>query len=240
MRPGTMIRVVAIAVFPVLSIVFVVLYLVDRAAYMESLREDGVVENLTVVCLVLAAAVALSVARAVRRRPGASGGFYVVFAVICLLGALEEISWGQRLLGVEPPAFFKKHSRQRETNAHNVFETLTTLKVKDLAPVAFIAYGIVLPFVARRRPGLRRLLERYHIVLPPPFLALGFALGCLAMLDRPTRREEEIGEFFLSLCLLLFMLAERQAPRDRARARTDEEASLRDARRSCPPARRLP
>ena len=36
------------------------------------------------------------------------------------LVGMEEISWGQRMFGVAPPAFFHDNSRQDEINIHNL------------------------------------------------------------------------------------------------------------------------
>ena len=33
---------------------------------------------------------------------------------------MEEISWGQRIFGIESPEWFLKHNRQVETNVHNL------------------------------------------------------------------------------------------------------------------------
>ena len=49
-------------------------------------------------------------------------------------------------------------------------------------------------------------------VVPPPVLAISFFIAALMMWDRPTGWEEEIGEFFFSLCFFLFMLMEHLKP----------------------------
>jgi len=43
------------------------------------------------------------------------------------------------------------------------------------------------------------------LVVPPLVLALSFFLAALMMMDQPTGQEEEIGEFFFSVCFFLFM-----------------------------------
>lgn len=57
---------------------------------------------------------------------------------------------------------------------------------------------------------LRAPLDRRFIPIPPRFLAVGFFMGAGAMVDLPSGREEEIGECFFSICLLMFMAHERQ------------------------------
>ena len=46
------------------------------------------------------------------------------------------------------------------------------------------------------------------IVVPPKILAFSFFLAALPMIDKPTRREEELGEFLLSFCLMMFIVYE--------------------------------
>ena len=62
--------------------------------------------------------------------------------------------------------------------------------------------------------GIRTLVNKVNLVIPPLFLCLGFFLGALMMFDEPTGAEEEIGELFFSLCFVLFMLYEYFLRRD--------------------------
>ena len=47
--------------------------------------------------------------------------FAFTLCIAWLIFALEEISWGQRILGIESPEFFLEHNYQQETNIHNFF-----------------------------------------------------------------------------------------------------------------------
>lgn len=47
--------------------------------------------------------------------------FYFARGVLQLM-ALEEISWGQRVLKIETTEFFHEHSDQKEINFHNVMQ----------------------------------------------------------------------------------------------------------------------
>ena len=46
--------------------------------------------------------------------------FYLLLSLFFLLAFLEEISWGQRIFGVETPAIFAKYNHQEEINLHNL------------------------------------------------------------------------------------------------------------------------
>jgi hypothetical protein len=46
--------------------------------------------------------------------------FFTLFGAVMLLIALEEIAWGQSLLGFETPALFERINEQQETTLHNI------------------------------------------------------------------------------------------------------------------------
>ena len=86
-----------------------------RPLYRWLLREDSVVETLTAILLALAAVLAMAAAIGMPAALRWSRPFYFLFAAFSLLMALEEISWGQRLLGIEPGAFFKTSATSRRS-----------------------------------------------------------------------------------------------------------------------------
>ncbi len=48
------------------------------------------------------------------------GSAHILFAVVLIVGALEEISWGQRLIGWSTPDLLASLNEQDETTLHNV------------------------------------------------------------------------------------------------------------------------
>ena len=82
--------------------------------------EDRPVEVATVVALLLAGLLAVRrVLRAAKaREPRFVQLFFALFAVVMVFVALEEISWGQHLLGLETPDAFK-HNAQQELTLHS-------------------------------------------------------------------------------------------------------------------------
>ena len=83
--------------------------------------EDRPVEGATVVALLRAGLLAVRrVLRAAKaREPRFVQLFFALFAVVMVFVALEEISWGQHLLGFETPDAFK-HNAQQELTLHNL------------------------------------------------------------------------------------------------------------------------
>lgn len=93
-----------------------------RPATLWMLEEDHPVEMLTFLSLFAGSLISLWLARALR----AGGenaliyGFYVVFSIGLFLIAMEEIAWGQRLLGFRTPQSILAINRQGETTFHNI------------------------------------------------------------------------------------------------------------------------
>jgi hypothetical protein len=93
-----------------------------RRAMLWMLDEDHPIETATALLFVVAAVMAAVLTRKLRRRSVARWvpKFYGVFAILHFLAALEEISWGQRLIGFETPAALRAINGQGETTLHNV------------------------------------------------------------------------------------------------------------------------
>ena len=196
---------VTLATFPLLLAGFALCYLSDPAAYLRLLDEDGPVEWTTVGLLIVAVGLASYRMRAAQSRHDETWRFYAALGGLCLLAALEELSWGQRLLGIESPTFFVQHSDQEEINLHNVFQQWSGVTTKWVAAITLSGYGTALPILSRR-PTVRSWTNRWHVVVPPLVLAPGFCSAALLMLDLPTYQEEEIAELFFALCFVLLLL----------------------------------
>lgn len=98
-----------------------ILFYSDLASFERYVEEDGIVEWLTVLGLLAGCFVCFG--RAIRTRRYKTGWF--LFVTIALGIALffvagEEISWGQRILGIKSSEFFKAKNSQGETNFHNL------------------------------------------------------------------------------------------------------------------------
>jgi hypothetical protein len=195
----------SIGLIPLLFVVFGIVRLIDRSLYMRMAGEDNILERGTFALLLLAGVLALRIALRLRRSAGRGFWFFTLFFVMCMLGAMEEISWGQRILGIESPEFFLEHSDQREINTHNVLQKWSGLMLKYVVGVVLFLYGACLPQLARIG-WVKAFCDRVGLVVPPRVLSLGICLAALMMLDWPTGYEEEIGELCFSLCFVFFML----------------------------------
>jgi tetratricopeptide (TPR) repeat protein len=136
--------------------------------------------------------------------------FYVLLALACLYTVGEEISWGQRLVGFESPAFFDEYNTQGETNLHNFLtgpvDTLTNDLMKLALAVALAGYGLIYPLLLRIRPGLVSFSRRLGIPAPPLELAPFFTIAAVLELGLLHFNEAEVAEILVG-CALLFMVA---------------------------------
>lgn len=140
--------------------------------YAAAMQEDRAVEWWTMLLFAVAGVARLWCA--VRHRELFDG----LVALFCLFVAGEEISWGQRLLGIVPPAPFLAHNTQQEMNLHNFADVFG--KPKWMLAIALFGYGVVLPAIDRSRWG--RALEKWLGITPPvPALAPWF-LACIGLL----------------------------------------------------------
>ena len=207
-----------VAILSVLSVVAIAVFVYAQGGtihgkplYRWVLREDGPVETLTAILLCLAALFALIASFRVPDTLRWARPFLILFCVFSALMALEETSWGERLFDIEPGEFFQENSDQKETNFHNVMQHylkhhgFVVTKTRQISATVLLVYGVILPILNALAP-FRSWLRTCRVVVPPPALIPGFLLGAvLAWFDRPTGREEELGEVLFSLCFALLV-----------------------------------
>lgn len=93
----------------------------DNPSYEKIMGEGGLVEYGTILFYVFAFALALPIAnRFIAQKQKLLGIFYYLLALFCIFVALEEGSWGQRLIGIEVPRFFEDYNVQEEITLHNL------------------------------------------------------------------------------------------------------------------------
>jgi len=142
----------------------------DEHLYYLSVQEDGYVEWATfwgfVVAAWIFAVTALHQLKVRRQLPW----FMICLTMFCFFVAMEEISWGQRLLDYRAPEYFLEQNYQQEFNLHNIAAT----RIRKLVLQAILlGYGVILSATAQWAPAAR-LLKRCRIVVSPPSLIVGF------------------------------------------------------------------
>lgn len=173
-------------------------------SYGALMREDGVVEWWTA-ALFAAAGIWRLRAAILSRRP-----VDLLVALFCLFVAGEEISWGQRLFGITPPAPFLELNTQQELNVHNFADVFG--KPKWILALALAGFGFVLPLAARIR-ALGTLLERAGGTPPSLPYALWFCAAAGLLVWYPV---EFTGEWTECLAGALFLVSADLRPRTAA------------------------
>jgi len=135
-------------------------------------EEDGVVEWLQVVALAIAVGAYLMLTR---RHWRGDRRLTAVMSIAVALGAVviigEELSWGQRILGLVTPPALDALNEQGEANLHNIRYVATTSR---LLQFTVVGYGLLGPLLTLL-PGVpRRLTDSFFL---PPLALMGFFLG---------------------------------------------------------------
>jgi hypothetical protein len=151
-------------------------------AYDLLTMESGFWEALTAVSLAVSG-VLLAYA-AIRFRGGEFRRLTVLpvlsLGLMLIIGAGEEVSWGQHWIGFETPPDLKSINAQEEFNFHNINSHL----FNHLMVAFFLAYGVLLPCLSALSIELRYIIDRLRIpVWPPSFVP--FAMIGVSMNDHP-------------------------------------------------------
>lgn len=177
-------------------------------------KEDGVVEYLSALLFLLSSI--LAVFLLFKYRMPLRHRIILACLSFCLFVFFgEEISWGQRIFGLETIEAFRGLNVQNENNLHNLFGYL----FPSLFLLAVIAYGVVLPFAANASRIFQNALDMLGIPIASRGLALGFLI---AVLFRDWSFEKiagnfefvpsaEIGELLIAFGFLLLVVEIRSA-----------------------------
>lgn len=175
-RAGGMLLAVAVA----FSLYMTVVAFLDVGHYAELIREDGLVEYASAGVWVLAALLMLY-------RLGhpdscrLNGGYRLVnlvgLAVLFIVCGGEEISWGQRILGLETPRVLDEINVQHEINLHDVGSISIFENLFFLIAVTFF---LVVPYWWGRSRSFRRLLDYLRFPVPNRFATYVFVVSLAA------------------------------------------------------------
>ena len=176
------------SVLPLLAIILFnsIYFFLDGKTIMDLGSEDGFFEYFTAICLLISS---ILMFRAYKK-----GVYFLIFLTVLLFfGAGEEISWGQRLVGVETPEELKKVNVQGELNLHNldIFnrenfdQTVKTgfkklLTINTLYRLFIFAFGFGLPFLVSISGWASRLVDKLKIPVPPFLVGIHFLLAWFA------------------------------------------------------------
>jgi hypothetical protein len=203
-------------VFPVIFSVAFVAYLLSRVMSNEEFtfhwvaREDGFLEWLTVMALFSSAVWCWQKCWTLRRTSSNLFlGCLALYGVVCFFGMGEEVSWGQRLFGIETPEFLAKANAQKETNLHNLViggTSVNKLVFGKILAVGLVAFLVGVPVAYRRSMWVRLWCDR--LAIPVPRLQHTLAILAVVLMVETSRASKrgEINEFALTSFIFLLLL----------------------------------
>jgi hypothetical protein len=154
--------------------------------------------------------------------------FFILFAALMVLGAGEEISWGQRVFGFKTPETINKINIQGEFTLHNIeiFNNLDyqlkqkhglsrLLEINFLFRIFTMGFGIILPFFVRHFKFVSQISMRIKLPVPPISIGLFFFLNWVTYWvlhslvlprDSPVQYIDTAGEIFECLASFIFWM----------------------------------
>lgn len=186
------------------------LFYTGKPQFDRYVQEDGLVEWVTVLGLLAGAFVCFARFKKLFSKKTK----WFLFVTFCLglflfFSAGEEISWGQRLIGIETPEYFQKHNAQQETNLHNLVVSgvkLNKLIFSIILVSGLCIYLLVVPVLYHKSNAARNLIDRWGIPVPQLYQVTGFILvfGLTSLI--PDGKRAELLECVGALLVFLIML----------------------------------
>ncbi len=160
----------ALALLFTIVLIGIVLFYKNVSAYKSYVGEDRIVEWLTVIALFNCFIINIKrFFQLISLRSSRFLTFLILFSLMFLFGAGEEISWGQRIFNIQSPDFFMKYNSQNETNIHNlVFHSVRINKLifSSLLGVFIFFYLLVLPFFYNKKEKIKNFIDSAAIPVP--------------------------------------------------------------------------
>jgi hypothetical protein len=181
-----------------------------QEAFLYWLREDGWAENLTVFFLVASSIIAIKRAVGYRRnKMGNAVFFWALLAFLFFFAAGEEISWGQKIFGIETPEFFMEKNYQQETNLHNL--VVGDIKINKLI-FSQLLFGVMAIYLVLLRPlsskvsFIRKLVADFQVPLARWFYVVVLILLSIAFSEIKLLKKSELIEFVFSITFFLIFI----------------------------------
>jgi hypothetical protein len=183
-------------------------YIDDEYFKSVFVTEDGLMEWLTVVALAAAATVCWwRVVTLWGDKPPLSLSMTALLGLMFLFGVGEEVSWGQRILDIESPAFFQQHNAQGETNLHNLVVggvKINKLMFGVVLHIVLLLYLFVLVPLYKRRPAVANFLDKFAVPIAKPYQVVSYIVVIvLVQLLMVSSRRGEMSEFAGSFLFFL-------------------------------------
>lgn len=186
------------------------LFYLNQDTYKILIREDGILENLTAIGLLAGSIIIfVRIIKEFKVRPKNWVIFNAIMAFGLFFGFGEEISWGQRIFGVEANEFFNENNLQNETNLHNL--AFNGVKVNQIVfsygfSLIFGAYFLLSLFLFKKIDWIRNLVIIYGVPIPRMVQSIVFLGLTLVIVSIPDGKIWEIWECLFVLTFIWILL----------------------------------
>ena len=193
---------------------FVLSFLPEKL-YEPYAREDGLMENAEFLFYFLIAYFCIKIFFKRKKQLAQTSPLFLLAALIFLFGALEEISWGQRIIGFRPVILTNEANYQRELNLHNLADIGALIFYGSV--VFLVLFAGILPLLTYFSKKIKKTCLRFGIPLMPKVIWLSIwpcviFLMLIPMLNYTATNERaaffELGEFYLSFTLFAYIFVE--------------------------------
>jgi len=188
-----------------------ILSFTDKEYYENSYAvEDGIIEYGTALMLLISGIIMI-------RRIFILGRYkrfkwkltVIVIALLFIFAAGEEISWGQRIFGIESSEFFKDNNAQKEMNLHNLVigdTKINKLIFSKLLTGALVIYLVILPILYVKLFWVKNLIIDFGVPIVKYHHTIIFILITVVVIIMPSSKRWEIYEFGFAMIFFLIFL----------------------------------
>jgi|SRR3990170_1095181 len=200
--------ILAIGIFALGSGFF--LFYTDIPQFEQYVQEDGIAEWATVAALLAGSVVCFS--RFLKLFHKRNKWFLLVtfcLGLFLFFSSGEEISWGQRILGLQSPEYFEKNNAQHETNLHNL--VVGEVKINKLIFSLILVIGLciyltIVPVLYHKNHVVKKSLDASGIPVPRLYQVIGFLLVFVLTSLIPNGKRAELLECVGALLFFLIIL----------------------------------
>jgi len=193
-----------------LVLLVIMSFFIDKGLYYEFIMEDGLIEYLTALLLLVISVLLIIKMVKVRYSRGCK---WLVFNILIALGLFfgfgEEISWGQRIFEVTSSDFFMENNLQKETNLHNL--DINGLKINKWVfsygfSILFGIYFLLSLVIYKKHEFVKKNIDEFGIPLPKVFHSIIFIVITIAIMIIPDDGKWELWECLFAIVLLMIFL----------------------------------
>lgn len=132
--------------------------------------------------------------------------FFVLLAAASFYVFMEEISWGQRIIGFDTPNFFHDNSYQDEANLHNLLtgpvDSWSKTILTYFIAAGLVAYGVFFPIALQINFKPAIWLSQKRIAASPPLsLMPAFVAAAVLEVEPFSFNEAEVAELLVAWAL---------------------------------------